>query len=309
MPHREPFRDCDRDRAEEDEESDHDAGRAQPSVAQPDGDRYRDQHRHDDRERQRGAFTVVQQVIADAEVDFIVRARFRPIEPQVAEPPRQRQRVRTLVLQRALIERCGVVERGVIALQAALGCEVHPGKTARHELRQVGVVGQPFVDCARERGPARIARGARELIDEPRVRVAGLEHQRRPPVAAHLEIQRHFDLVQLGIVIDEALGPDEPQLFAVGEQDQQIVAQRRSRLERADGFEDRRDRRRVVARTGAARHRVVVGREHHRPGAIGPADSSDDIVRGREQIKTPPAAGGSDGLPLRIGAERVEPFH
>ena len=120
--------------------------------------------------------------------------------------------------------------------------------------------------------------GGRELLDQPGVARRGLEHQRRPAHPARLPVQDDDGPAAQRVVPDEGLGTEQAGLLAVGEQHDEVVAQRSFRAQRPDGLEHCGDRGTVVGGTGTRGDGVVVRGEHDRAGRVGAWEGRDDVV-------------------------------
>ena len=180
--------------------------------------------------------------------------------------------------------------------------EIHSCHSGIEKNRQVGVVGHPPVHSWCCRGRIRKWRRVSELIDQPRIVRTGLEHHRRPEVAAHLEIQHDLDVVERRVGLDETLRAEQAKFLALGEQNDEIVAQRRAGLERAKCFEDRGDGRRIVACAGAARDRVVVRDHHDCAGGLCAGNLRDHVVHDGPSVRAKMSR-DSGGLHFWIRAE------
>src|SRR5690606_6121496 len=106
-----------------------------------------------------------------------------------------------------------------------------------------------------------------------------------------------------GVVRGERLRADKAGLFAVGEQQYDVVAGPRPRGEGAGDLQDRGDRGLVVGGTGRGGGGVVVRGDQDRPGRVGSGDLGDDV---RGQPRRDAAAEGArpdPGLHLGVEAE------
>ena len=76
------------------------------------------------------------------------------------------------------------------------------------------------------------------------------------------------------MTLDERRSSVAPsRLFAVGQQQDHVVAKRRAVLQGPGGLQHYGYTRGVVGRAGGGRHGVVVGHQHHRTTGIGTRDS------------------------------------
>src|SRR5690606_37508336 len=91
----------------------------------------------------------------------------------------------------------------------------------------------------------------------------------RPCVPGALQVDHDAAAPGEGVVRGERLRADKAGLFAVGEQQYDVVAGPRPRGEGAGDLQDRGDRGLVVGGTGRGGGRVVVRGDQDRPGRVG----------------------------------------
>ena len=180
---------------------------------------------------------------------------------------RQRQRVRSLLLQAPPIQVLGCVERLVVGAAAADEREVQAGHAALLEHGEVRVVRHAVVDRRPERARHRMRRDRGELAHEPTVPPARLEQDRRAAVAARLEVEHQPHRLHPRVPLRERVRAVEPPLLPVGE-DQQHVGPH-GPLEQSRDLEQRRDGRRVVRGARTTESRVVVTEQEHGAFATG----------------------------------------
>ena len=157
-------------------------------------------------------------------------------EVGIAEVAGQSQRGLAVVLEASAVELVGIVERSVVGLPVADEGEVQAGGAALLEHGHVRVDGHVLVDFIAEGRTVGMGR-AGESGDEGAVCGARFEHLGDAGVAAGLEIERDADVAGPGMLGQEGGSAEQAVLLAVGEEKDDIVAQRRAGPQSAQGFE------------------------------------------------------------------------
>ncbi len=140
--------------------------------------------------------------------------------------------------------------------------EVHAGPACLLVHAEVGVVGQEAVELVEQRVRDRPRGRAGEGVQQPGVVVAGLEQGAGPGRAARFEVHDERHVLE-PLVGGEGLCPQQPRLLAVGEEQDDRVAQGLVEQQEAGRLEDRGDPGEVVRDARAGADRVVVGGEQH----------------------------------------------
>ncbi len=123
-------------------------------------------------------------------------------------------------------------------------------------------------------------RRAGQLGNEPAVLFARLKHQRRPGTAARLQVQNHADARrQIRMIGHKPRRAEQAGLFAIGEEHDQIVGQRRTGAQGSHRFKNRDHARAIVARPRALRHRIVMRHQHDRAAVRAARESAHDVLR------------------------------
>ncbi len=200
------------------------------------------------------------------------------------------------MLECARVEVRGGVFGRMIIIQPINESEVQSRHTVSLVDREIGIVGHDPIDGAGQRRRHGMRERSCKLLDQPAVAVAGLEHVRRPGIPPGVEIERDTDVLGPGMLLGEDVGPEQTGLLAIGEESDHVAIRRRTGLECAEGFQDRRDARAIISRPRSARPRIIMGREQQRllPGRTRAAPSGDDV---------PHVAPGRGGV--RLGTDRA----
>jgi hypothetical protein len=239
------------------------------------------------------------------EVDGV--ARLQVVEVKLAEASRERKSIRAVVLEASLVKLFGAVERGVVARDAVGVGEVEAGCARALEDRHVRVVRQPLVDGVHERVGDRVRR-CRKLADERAVAFARLEHHGGAARAARLEVEHERHALHRRVLAREAARAEESEFFGVREDDEEVVAERRAGLQRAQSFEQSGDARAVVRSARPRRHGVVMRGEHQSLAVGGSSGHArDDVLhsrRGYRKARSRLPRHDLRGLHLRAHAER-----
>jgi hypothetical protein len=122
---------------------------------------------------------------------------------EVAESRGEREGVRAVVLEAALVQVRRRVERGVIRREPSDEGEIEPGHTRSLEDGEVRVVRHALVDGVRERAGHEPGSSLRRFADQPAIAFAGLEQNRWSAVAASLEVEDEPHVPRPGVLLDE----------------------------------------------------------------------------------------------------------
>ena len=205
--------------------------------------------------------------------------------------------------------------RQVVILRVIVGHIVDVGETQSGqpgllEEREIGIVGQQLISFVAERRSDRMGRGGGEFADQLAVSLAGFEHHGRTAGAARFEVHHQADLFHQRMMLQKALGAQQPAFFAVGEQEDHVVAQARAGQQGAQRFELQGHGMAVIADAGAGGDRIVMPGEHHRLAAGNAGQSRHNVVhRGGAVRGTPARVDHDSGLHLRLHAQGGELLH
>ena len=136
-----------------------------------------------------------------------------------------------------------------------------------------------------------MGRGGGEFAHEPAVSLAGFEHHGRTAGAARFEVHHQADLFGQRMMLQEAFGAQQAAFFAIGEQEDDVVAQARAAPQRAQGFEFQRHGMAVVAGAGTRGNRIVMPGQHHRFGVDPCRAGAPGRCRRWRHCKANPSAG------------------
>ncbi len=126
--------------------------------------------------------------------------------------------------------------------------EVEPGRAQGAELREVGVVREQPVEGVEEGGSSGGPDLVREGRDGGEVRRAGLEHERPAGGAARIHVDHHAHVLAPRVAPGKGGGPEHPLLLRVGEEGDDVVAERRAHAEGPHHLHQDGDARGVVPR-------------------------------------------------------------
>jgi len=174
---------------------------------------------------------------------------------------------------------------------------------------EVGVIGQVLID---EDGEGVALRGHRRVAIERDVAAivrGGLEHDRPPASAPGLQID-HIAHVGRQRTVEEDMGAQQADFFAIGDHDHDVAGGLPVGLERPDDFQRRGHPGGVVRRAGGAGYAVVVG--HDRQGwgrAVAAGQDADHILHRPAADQRTVGLNGRPALDLRLQAKRLHPAH
>ena len=135
------------------------------------------------------------------------------------------------MLERAQVEIRGRVFGRMIVIQPINEREIQ----SRHAVflvdREIGIVGHDPIDGAGQRGRHGMRERLRELLDQPAVALAGLEHVRRAGIPPGVEIHRDADVLGPGVLRGEDVGPEQAGFLAVGKEGDHVALGRRAGLQ------------------------------------------------------------------------------
>ena len=195
----------------------------------------------------------------------------------------QFQRIFALLLQTARIDILAAVQRRVILRDIADKGEIIAGNARGQHGREIGIVGQVFVDLAIKRRGGVVRHAVGIELDQLAVAGAGLEQIAGALVAAGLDIDHRADPgARHGIAQIEGR-TQKPWLLAIREQSDDGVGRRAPRLQRPDGFQQDRDTRSVIRRARTRGDGVAVRHQQDRLAVLGdtPATMLVTVPQGR----------------------------
>jgi hypothetical protein len=111
----------------------------------------------------------------------------------------------------------------VITINAVKVSEIQSGDSRFLEDLQVSAVRHQAIDLVSDGVSVRVRRGCGKLIDEPRVVVARLKHDRRTTRAACFEVKSKRDLLRERM-LKKCLGPEQSCFFTIAKQEDQVVS-------------------------------------------------------------------------------------
>ena len=185
-------------------------------------------------------------------------------EVAITKTARQGQRVGTMLLQTAAVEFGGIVERRVIGLPVANECKIQSGEAVLLEDGHVRIVRQVLVNLVSQRRAGYAGGGFGQFAYQFAILRAGFEHLRDAGVSSRFEIQHEAHIPGPGMLIHEGRRAQQAVFFAVGEQKDDVVLERRAGLERVQRFQQRGHSGTVVARAGSRGNGIVMRHKHHR---------------------------------------------
>jgi hypothetical protein len=199
----------------------------------------------------------------------------------VAEMVQDRQRIAALLLDAAGIDLRDVVAHRVIGRRVGRVNEAETRGAAFRELTQI-TVEPPRREELRDRRQQRVGRGIRcdleELRNGPTVVLAGDVEDGRSPASLSLEVDGEPHVAGPGVLVIEGGGTHHLVFLAVGEDDENIVAQWWPGHVRPNGLERRHNARAVIARARAGVAGVVMRVERDRAGGVRTWYSHHDSV-------------------------------
>ncbi|CAM4528010.1 hypothetical protein COEX109129_42105 [Corallococcus exiguus] len=243
------------------------------------------------------------------EVDGVLR--WRRLQRVVAQVPREREHHLAVVLEAVQAEVGEVVRARVVAHEPVEEAEVEARLPPLEEDGEVRVVLQPPVHLVEQRAGLGGCPRARQVLDEPAVAGARLEHQRGPLRAPGLEVEDHGDLVRQRVMERERPRPHEPRLLRVREEKEDVVAQRRARAQRPQRLQHRRHAGPVIRGPGRRGHGVVVRDDGDDATAVLALHVGKHVVDGgaRDGVLLHVRVDGGRGLHLRRDAQSAHGVH
>ena len=185
----------------------------------------------------------------------------------VAEPACEREPVVAVHLQAAPPQTVDVVQLRVVVRRAPEVDGLHAGRAAVHVLLGVEIELLGLQRATEQRRHHGIRAGVRrrlDVADQPGAVRA--QHHRQAVTARHVPVHHRVDVLHQRALPGEGGRAQVAVLLAVAEHEDDVVAQRRPRVQRPRRLKHARHARRAVARRRPARARVVVGIE--RDGAV-----------------------------------------
>ncbi len=127
-----------------------------------------------------------------------------------------------MILQSVPVHIPGLVGHGVIIYKTVDIRKIKTGDALLAERQQVSTVRKDAEDLVIERAGAFVGTETRVLAHHPSAAAIG-DHKALSGISPPVEIQHGAHLVEQGIVADEAGRSQQPNLFAIGEQKNDIV--------------------------------------------------------------------------------------
>ena len=124
-------------------------------------------------------------------------------------------------------------------------------------------------------------RRLRELPNQPAILVAGLKHDGNALGAASFKIDDHANVARPRVAVGKRFRTQQTRLFAVGEQDDDIIAQGRRGFESAQSFEQHAHRVAVIRGSGTIRDGIVMPQQQDRFRVRRSRHARHDVVHAR----------------------------
>ena len=156
-----------------------------------------------------------------------------------------------------------VVERRVVVGHVANEGEIKSLVTSLFENGEIGVVREALVNGVVDgvRGGTRSPGGKKP--DSPAVGATGLEHKAGSRSAAGVKVHRGPDSAGERMGVNEGARAEKTGLFAIVDQENHGMLQRRQTLQRASNLQNRRNSDGIIGDSGPGGNGVVMGREQN----------------------------------------------
>ena len=185
------------------------------------------------------------------------------------------------VLEASCIQISGRGSRGVIVELSPDEGEVQSVDPRRPRDGEVRVIRHGGIDQDRERRRRGMVGDRLQEVDGSTVPRGGLEHLRKPAAAPRLHVDQKADPPGEWVAVEEGLRAQQPRLFAVGHEKDDVALRRSMGSQDTCDLQRRSDSGRVVRRTRRVSDAVIMRHQsQRRRGAVTTRKNADDVLNG-----------------------------